>query len=299
MNIALCTDENFVIPCLTCITSILENNKDEECHVYVLTEGLTDNSIDKFHKLSTIYSQPIEIRTIRIDKLKNLKVRPPFPVSMYFRFLLPGILNGEEKVLYLDCDIIVRHSIVDMYNVDLIDKACAVVIDQHCDDVLMQNNVRIRSSYFNSGVMVMNLDYWRKNNVANNLINYIYNNPERCIYPDQDALNIVLDSKVEYLNPTYNFQHYWAVSFHLSKTSYLRHKEIIEASKDPVIVHFCSQKPWHIKFYNPYKSEFYRYNKLHSFVGNAMRNKIIRTVLYKFFNRLNLISEDLALKFNR
>ena len=182
---------------------------------------------------------------------------------------------------------------------DLTDKACAVVIDQHSDDVLMQNNVRIRSSYFNSGVMLMNLDYWRKNNVANNLINYIYNNPERCIYPDQDALNIVLDSKVEYLNPTYNFQHYWAVSFHLSKTSYLRHKEIIEASEDPVIVHFCSQKPWHIKCYNPYKSEFYRYNKLHPFVGNAMKNKIIRTVLYKFFNRINLISEDLTSKYNR
>lgn len=299
MNIALCTDENFVIPCLTCITSILENNKDDECHVFVLTEGLTEYSVEKFKKLSVCYSQAIDVRTIETDRLRGLKVRPPFPVSMYFRFLLPEILNEEEKVLYLDCDIIVRHSLSDMYNMDLTEKACAVVIDQHCDDVLMQNNVRISSSYFNSGVMLMNLDYWRNNNIANELIDFIYNNPERCIYPDQDALNIVLDSKVEYMNPTYNFQHYWAVSFHMSKTSYLRHKEIIEASEDPVIVHFCSQKPWHIKCYNPYKSEFYRYNKLHPFVGNAMKNKIIRTVLYKFFNRINLISEDLTSKYNR
>ena len=299
MNIALCTDENFVIPCLTCITSLFENNKGCECHAYVLTEGLTDKSIDKFHKLSAIYSQPIEIRTIRADKLKNLKVRPPFPVSMYFRFLLPEILKDEERVLYLDCDIIIRHSLENMYDTNLTDKACAVVEDQHCDDVLMLNNVKINSTYFNSGVMLMNLDYWRDNNVADNLIEFIFNNPERCIYPDQDALNIVLDSKVEYLNPTYNFQHYWSVSFHMSKTSYLRHGEILEASKDPVIVHFCSQKPWHIKCYNPYKGEFYKYNKLHSFVGDVMKKKVFRTIMYKLFNRINLISEDLASKYNK
>lgn len=299
MNIALCTDENFVIPCLTCITSIFENNKDDVCHVYVLTEGLTHKSIEKFRKLSLCYSQIIDIRTISADKLKGLKVRPPFPISMYFRFLLPEILNGEKCVLYLDCDIIVRHSIGQMYNMDLTEKACAVVIDQHCDDVLMQNNVRIKSSYFNSGVMLMNLDYWRKHNVANELIDFIYNNPERCVFPDQDALNIVLDSQVIYLNPTYNFQHYWSVSFHFSKTSYLRHNEIIEAAKDPVIVHFCSQKPWHVKCYNPYRNEFSRYNTMHPFIGNAMRNKFFRTFMYKLCNRINLISAELTSKYNK
>ena len=40
INIALCSDDNYSIPCLVCITSIFENNKDESCNVTVLTNGL-------------------------------------------------------------------------------------------------------------------------------------------------------------------------------------------------------------------------------------------------------------------
>lgn len=298
MNIALCTDENFVVPCLTCITSILENNKDTEIHVYVLTEGLSEKSYTKFYRLSSVYSQSIEVRNIKADSLKGLKVRPPFPVSMYFRFLLPELLPNEEKVLYLDCDIIVRHSLTKLYETDLTDKACSAVIDQHCDDVLIKNNVRTNSPYFNSGVLLMNLSFWRQHNITKKLIDFIYHNPERCLYPDQDALNIVLDGKVTYVNPTFNYQHYWTVSFHLSKTHYSNHPSIKEAGKNPIVVHFCTQKPWHVRCYNPYKKEFYRYSKMHQFIGEAMPNRLFRTFMYKFLNYISLWAENFKYRFN-
>lgn len=52
----------------------------------------------------------------------------------------------------------------------------------------------------------MNLEYWRDNNLANKLTEYIYNNADKCIFPDQDALNIVLNNNVLYQEYRYNYQ---------------------------------------------------------------------------------------------
>lgn len=297
MNISLCTDEKFVIPCLTCITSILENNKDEMVHIYVLTSCLPESEIKKFHKLAALYGQEITVTKIDINKVKGLKTCPPFPISMYFRFLLPEILNNQTKVLYLDCDIIVRHSLRDLYKTDLTGFSCAAVEDQHADDILLKNNTRTQSPYFNSGVLLMNLDYWRKHNIAYQLIKFIHDNPERCIYPDQDALNIVLDGIVTYLPYSYNFQHYWSVNFHMAKISRDKHPAIKEAGKNPCIVHFCKEKPWWTICHNPYTSEFDYFNRLHSFIGKANSHKRIKEIAYRLFNRLSMIMEGIRDKF--
>lgn len=61
MNVAFCTDDKYAFPCGVCITSILENNKAEECNIYILTECLSDNTIMKFKTLEKIYNQKITI----------------------------------------------------------------------------------------------------------------------------------------------------------------------------------------------------------------------------------------------
>lgn len=288
-NIALCTDERFVIPALTCITSIFENNKDDKLAVYVLTEGVSASSKKKFELLGNAYNRNINVLTINSSSFSGLVVRDPFPVSMYFRFLLPEILKDEDKVLYLDCDIIVRHSLRGLFEINLTDKACAVVEDQHGDDVTIRNRTHTSAPYFNSGVMLMNLDYWRRNNTAKELIDYIYKNPDKCFYPDQDALNIVLENKVVYLPYSYNCQHFFVTSTTWSKLHYTKSAEIKRQAEDPVILHFCHKdKPWHVSCSNPRKGEFFYYNSLHSFIGNPLKHKLAKTVLRKIFNRIGL-----------
>ena len=289
MNIALCTDENFVIPCLTCITSILEHNRNEVCGIYVLTEGITETSSNKFCRLSAIYNTPIHVVTIDVNEYKSLKVVEPFPMSMYFRFSLPEILKTEEKALYLDCDIIIRHSIKDMYDTDLTDKACGVIIDQHCDDPVSYSRTGTKCDYFNSGVLLMNLDYWRKYNIARQLTDYIAENPDKCVYPDQDALNVILEDKVVYLSPTYNYQHFWTTDVSWSKMSKARLDEVLRFQKDPVIVHFSHKdKPWHSNCRNIYRSEFDKYNSLHPFIGRKLHHPKLKRLFYRAFNRLGI-----------
>lgn len=287
LNFALCTDENFVIPSLVCITSIFENNIDEECHVYILTEGLSKTAYLKFEELATIYSQSIIVKTINSNQFKGLIEYGRFPLSMYFRFLLPQELDKCDTVLYLDCDVIVRHPLKQVYQTDLNGYACAVVADQNSDDVLLQNRVKISSQYFNSGVMLINLNYWRIHKIANILIQYIKEHPHKCVFPDQDALNIVLENKVVYLDYTYNLQELWLterdnVKFHFSKWP-----ELDKACIDPVIVHYCViNKPWFVECINPFKKDFLFYASKYRFIGFKLRKR--RSIRYYLYKKLIL-----------
>ncbi|MDE6492040.1 MAG: glycosyltransferase family 8 protein, partial [Lactobacillus sp.] len=256
------------VPALVCITSIFDNNKDDECVVTVLTEGLSERSVEKFRRLAEAYGQTVDIRAIDSSCFEAMVTRGRYPVSMYFRFLLPEILVKEDKVLYLDCDIMVRHSMRSLFDEDLTDKACGVVVDQQCDDTQILNRLRIESDYFNSGVMLFNLDEWRTNEYAKKIISFIEQNPDKCIFPDQDALNVVLEGKVKYLDLKYNMQEMWLTMLDYARFHYTRHVGLQRAVADPSIVHFCvGDKPWYSECRNPYRGEYLKYASRHDFIG--------------------------------
>ena len=264
MNIALCTDDRYANHCAICITSILENNKLEDCHIYVMTEGLSDENLKKFHYLEKYYKKPVEVKVIDGKIFEGLQVTGRLPQSMYFRFMLPEIIN-DSSVLYLDCDIIVRHSLRDLFNIDLTNYACGVVEDQCGDDVRMHNRINMFSRYFNSGVLLMNLDYWRKYDIAKKLIDYIAAS-DWLMCPDQDALNVILEGKILFLDYKYNFQEGF---YH--PLAWLRADKwkLVEcAQKDPVIVHYTAgEKPWHKDCTHPLKSDYDKYMQLHDILN--------------------------------
>ncbi len=264
LNIALCTDDNYASHCAICISSILENNKNEDCHVYVLTDGLNKENEEKFRQLSKHYSQRVDIKTLNISIFDSLQETNRLGRSMYFRFMLPELVEGE-RVLYLDCDIIVRHSLNALFNTDLTDTACGVVEDQCGDDIRLHNPIRMFSRYFNSGVLLMNLDYWRKHDVVTKLKSWIEHFEGRLLCPDQDALNVVLEGKVKFLDYRYNFQQGFYGSLDWLRAD--KWPSVHESRKDPVILHFTSgEKPWHKDCVHPLKGEYDYYMSLHDFL---------------------------------
>lgn len=291
MNIALCTDENFSVPAFVCITSVFENNKSERCNVYILTDSLSSDVRVKFSELAKVYGQIVEILTIDKHRFDGLIVNERFPISMYYRFLLPEMLIGESKVLYLDCDIIVRHSLRDLYDTSLDGKALAAVVAQSCDDIVWTNLLKLNSPYFNSGVLLMNLNYWRQNDSFNKLVSWVANNPDKCMLPDQNALNVIFDGYVEYLDYTYNYQEAW-FNIESTKIHYSKWNTIKEIGKDPIIIHYCeAEKPWFEECKNPFKSEWVKYASMHGFIDYRLKKR------YNFEYLLSIIVDRIGLKF--
>lgn len=264
LNIALCTDDNYASHCAICVTSVLENNKSEDCHIHILTDGLTEENRERFRMLSQSYSQCVEVQKLDISRFTTLQETNRLGHSMYFRFMLPELVEGD-RVLYLDCDIIVRHSLKSLFETDLTDVACGVVEDQCGDDIRLHNPIRMFSRYFNSGVLLMNLDYWRKNNVAAQLVSWIQHFEGRLLCPDQDALNVVLENKVRFIDYRYNFQQGFYGSLDWLRAD--KWPNIHEAKKNPVIVHFTAgEKPWHKDCSHPLKDEYDYYMSLHDYL---------------------------------
>ncbi len=118
-------------------------------------------------------------------------------------------------------------------------------------------------NYFNSGMMLVDLLAWRREGVAEKALEYLQVS-EVARYPDQDALNEVLESRWRRLEPEWNFQPtaYAAVEkryAHLAE--YLPALKV--ASRHPRIVHFIGAvKPWHARCVHPFQDDFIAYSAL-------------------------------------
>lgn len=296
IDIVACTDNRYVMPTGVMMHSVCVNNQDVDIAFHVLIDETVSQkdmddlryTIEKFsYKRVTFYN--IESRLTQGFPLKLGYLT----LAAYYRLFLTDIISPSiNKVLYLDSDIIVRHSLVPLWETDISDYAIGATIDSGAGDIRFYNQLEYPSElgYFNSGMLLINLDYWRSNNVKDLFFQYI---PEhsKVIASDQDVLNALFCRKKKWLPITFNLQ----TGFFRDPPVYelLKYqKEVDEARVDPVVVHFVINKPW-INTYEeyglPYKSTFLKYKeqtiwkdckdinrwtfrrKVTAFVGNLLR----------------------------
>ena len=261
IDIGICTDENYAMACGVCITSIFENNKNNLITIHILTDGLSKDSLNKFRILAKLYNQNVNIINIDSTQFNGLPIIGRFKRSIYFRFLFPSILSEDiTRLLYIDCDIIILKDLSHLINTNLNDYPCGVIEDQFSDDITIRNRIDQYDDYFNSGVMLLDLSKWRKQSLSKKCIQFMHDYPEKCFYPDQDTLNIILHNNICWLDSIYNYQQ----GYFNKNENLLIHKnkwpKINRKLEDIVIMHYTdSIKPWHKECFHPYKSLFIYY----------------------------------------
>lgn len=275
MNIICATDNNFVQHCCVMLASVLVNNSNVE--VYLLTEGLTDENqeiirqeiISKSGQFHYILVDSSVIEKFPMPNSKNLK---HISTATYYRLLIPDLLpNNVHKVIYMDCDIVVRKSMAELWNTDISEYAIGAV-HQVLDEIKNARRLGypLNYGYFNAGVLLINVEYWRKNNIQNKLVNYLINNYETIIYHDQDALNANLYDKSLLLPCKWNMLNYFflkEVFTTVGKSDgnviadYSEYKEmLVKDRKDPAIIHYVSKpKPWQKYCLHPFAREYFHY----------------------------------------
>lgn len=263
MNILCATDDNYVPYCGIMLTSLFENNKEQDIVVYLMTAGLNKKNIVDFEKLANQYKQEINIILVDNIALKNCPIRIGDHVSIaaYYRLLAPILLpDSVDKVLYLDCDMIINKSLNDLYNINVENYALGAVLDEDFQNQDKYDRLQYdyEKGYFNSGMLLMNLDYWRKNNVMVRCLDYIDKNSDKILFHDQDTLNVVLQDEKKLLSITYNFQTGFVYTrYNFSKELF---SQICKTIKNiPVILHYTGPgKVWAVGSKHPYV-EYYLY----------------------------------------
>ena len=121
-------------------------------------------------------------------------------------------------------------------------------------------------SYFNAGVLLINLDYWRKHDIEPQIVSYLQQFPERLLYNDQDVLNAVLYQQRKFLPYRWNMQDgFFRKKRKIWKTSLpALNAEMPKA----VIIHFTGgKKPWHDECVHPCKKLYLMYQDMTQWVG--------------------------------
>lgn len=261
MHILCCTDTNFVIPMGVMMHSLCVNNKCEKLHFHVII----DESVTEQQKteLKTVVPEDAEISfyLINIENIRQylvVKVEN-FPIPIYYRLLMAKILpESVHKILYLDADMIVRHDLSELWNTPLDNIAVAGVMNQSdCGQFWTRLEYPQESGYFNSGVLLLNLDYIREHNMTDQFISYIKEKPDILLCPDQDVLNYILKDHKLLLPVRYNAQEGF---YRNPPQSVFGDINLFEADVDnPYIVHYTKEKPWMANCKHPLKELYYYY----------------------------------------
>ena len=126
IKIALCTDTYYMMACGPCVVSIFEHHREQPCHIYVITKSLPQVDVEGLEQIAARYGGRLTVKTIHPEILQGLKVSDRFRESIYYRFLLPDLFPDEEKMLYMDCDILVNDSLQELWRTDIEVYACEV-----------------------------------------------------------------------------------------------------------------------------------------------------------------------------
>lgn len=253
------------------ITSVITNNKDYDIRFHILGEDLTKDSISKLKSLESPKITFVFYNTYdKIEEMKQMGLpnyRNSYAANL--RMFLPELLDQKiKRVLYLDADTIVTKDISELFCMNLESCCLAMVLDSLAGKHGVLIGMDEEDLYFNSGVILFDLEKWRNEKLTEKIVNHI-----KCVRasypsPDQDLINIVCKNKILLLPIDYNFQPIHRIvstkcyQRTFSQKKYYSNEHIENAGREAKILHcfrFLGEFPWHKDNLHPFLKEFDTY----------------------------------------
>lgn len=186
-------------------------------------------------------------------------------VEMWFRVFLGELLPDLDRILYVDADTIVMDSLAPLAELELGDAYVAAVrnlfMPEHADRPA-RLGIPPGQVYFNSGVLLLNLDAIRRDDCQRDLLELARSGDERLVFPDQDALNLVLGPRMRELHPRWNAMNSVLV-FPWARETFSG--EAIEVARvNPAIRHYEGpgmSKPWHFLYGFPHREAYFEHRR--------------------------------------
>lgn len=230
--LVIATDSNFIDYAKTLLKSVSANYSGiTRLKVFVLSpESVHHRGAEfVFPNLNVEFVYPEGVRPYEengfVDKMyKNVQYTG---ASMY-RYFVGAVCAEYKKAIYMDIDCIVARDIQPLLDYKLVDAPIAAFPEIQLN--FPENETFRDTSIFNSGVMVINLDYFRENNIEDVLMDVSMNFTDWLGYADQDVFNVVFKNNWSPLSINFNY----LVNIYKSLPVL-----------DPVVVHFAGRsKPW-------------------------------------------------------
>lgn len=271
LNVAFILDENYYLPTYVAIISLLENKKKtSEYVINLIYTKLNDSQKKELSNLEKKYDNCI----IKLHYFSQHELNEKYSSikehhctatnAALLKFELPQICKDIDRLLYLDGDIIIKDDLCDLVNIEFEDNKCIAVVPESgmlYSKNLIQHGI---SDYFNSGVILFDLEKMRQNNITELLVEAKKRNQDTTLM-DQNIFNFVMKDMKILLPHRYNVliqnimraRYFYGITLEdingKFNTSYKKWDEIKEKA---TIVHYSSfDKPW--KYLDVYAVELW------------------------------------------
>ena len=194
MNILYSSDDNYAKISMVSLASMLENNKEiKKIKIYYIDDNISIENKKKIIEIVNLFKREIEF--ISSDILDtSFIMKTNFSKAGYYRLLISNIIL-EDKILYIDCDTLILNSLEKLWNINMKNIPIAGVVDTVQNYVATSVGMKNNSSYINSGVMLINLDYWRKNDIEKEIMNFFNQYSGKVPHHDQGVVNGIFENK--------------------------------------------------------------------------------------------------------
>ena len=288
MNIVYSSSDSYCEIAGISILSLLEHNRNvEELNLYLIDNNISEKNKQRLEQMICRFGRSLTYLTHpNIEKRSATDINVGrWNISTFYRLFLPSMLpTTVNKILFIDCDTLIMQDLSPLWEMDMKDKWLYGVDD--CRGTAYRTNLGLNKedNYINNGVLLIDIDAWRKNNVEEMFLKYIHDNQGDITFVDQGVQNGVL-SKIKrsgILHPKYNCMTIF-FSFDYKNLIKLRKPplpgnpaEYKEAVDNPAIVHFqscfrMSIRPWNVGCKHPYAKTYLEYKAISPWKDEPMK----------------------------
>ncbi len=303
-HILMCSDPGYFQHIAACLVSLLDHNPNLAFSVVIVATETEEELTRKLYR-SLVHYPNLTLRVERFNApgIDGLPLtNTDYPSEIYARFWAADYFPEDvDRVLYLDGDMVIIGSVTPLLELDITGKMLAAVqIPGSTSPVRLGYNPEF--GYFNSGVLVINLQKWREESVRDLLIATSHALAKKLNDPDQDVLNYCFHDRYIALDYTWN-----AISPFFKEVNSLTVSklEIQRVTRDARIVHFNgTAKPWNYLSFHPHTKVYRRClakTEWHGFVplGRTPLNVLKKIVITVFGEKRTGQAMDVARKFKR
>lgn len=312
MNIVYACDDKYAEPAGISMLSLFENNKEEkELCVFIIDSDISLLNKEKLEFLARSFARNLNfIPLLDIEK----KIGIPIDAGRYThaslgRIFLTSMLPIDvNRVIYLDCDTMVRQSLRSLWTENL----GGNVIGGIYDTLPVYHKMRIgldkADIYVNSGVLLMDLRLWIERDIQNKIVNIIKVFGGKLALADQDIINVACRGAICALHPRYNG--YWSkemqkyikanqssLEYYTGIRPYYDNTMLLEAKNDPIIAHFigyAKSRPWIRGSEHVLNDEYMRYRNISPWADAPLKEAAKQTMTRKLKNTIIQIAPHWA-----
>ena len=263
MNVCFVVNDKYTNQLIVTLVSLFDNNPNEKFKIFVLHSDLKDEKIDFLNNIINETNHELICIKVNDDCLGDVPIlRKDFNKTPYYKLLIPELIpKNIDRVLYLDVDIIVNGSIKELYYLDINDNFFAAVPDFIINKRDLEYKKRLgmkeNDKYFNSGVMLFDMNNFRKEYTLEKALNYIKMNGNEFKFHDQEVLNGMYFKKCYILDDIYNY-----ITMYSSIKDLIKYYTVdIWRTNKNILIHFANLKPWNTNYIGKYENYFWKYAK--------------------------------------